>query len=436
MKLTHKFKIPYDIDLYNKLKTKRLEAGKVWSDIVLYGNEYYRIFKNWISKSDLEKITSQRVWSDIVLYGNEYYRIFKHRIPMSDLEKVSSQIKYELHSQTVQAIVAKYDTAREITRKKQMSGDTNAKYPWKEKKYYTLPYKQAGMIVSEQTVVLKHYRYEMDFKRNKMKRINDYIEIPNLAQEDISNISYAEIAYKNGFYWFHYGISVQKKEPFRVFKPAGCDLGEIHSLAIATEDKALIISGRAIRAIKQYRDKVLAELSKEMSRLKKGSRKWEKYNRASQEVKAKCRQQIDYLIHKSTKMVIDFLIKENVSDLVIGDPMGIEKGTKSDPEKRVKKVRRQQLSKWSYGEFKKILKYKCELKGIKVHFVSENFTSQDCPFCDGRHIVNGRRFICNVTNSEIHRDVNGAQNICRKKFELAVKSVDVLFKQPMWLRKK
>ncbi|WP_363550380.1 zinc ribbon domain-containing protein [Caldifermentibacillus hisashii] len=84
----------------------------------------------------------------------------------------------------------------------------------------------------------------------------------------------------------------------------------------------------------------------------------------------------------------------------------------------------------------KKLEYKCKLNGIKVHFVSESYTSQDCPFCGGRHFAKGRKFICSVTNQEIHRDVNGAQNICRKKFQLEPKTVKIVFKQPVWYRSK
>ncbi|USK61533.1 transposase [Peribacillus asahii] len=58
---------------------------------------------------------------------------------------------------------------------------------------------------------------------------------------------------------------------------AGADLGEIHAVAVATENKALLVSGRAMRSISQFRAKVLAELSKKMSRCKKGSNQWKKY---------------------------------------------------------------------------------------------------------------------------------------------------------------
>ena len=63
------------------------------------------------------------------------------------------------------------------------------------------------------------------------------------------------------------------------FKVAGGDLGEIHAVTVATEDKALLVSGRAMRSISQFRAKALADLSKKMSRCKKGSRQWKKYNK-------------------------------------------------------------------------------------------------------------------------------------------------------------
>ncbi len=55
--------------------------------------------------------------------------------------------------------------------------------------------------------------------------------------------------------------------------------------------------------------------------------------------------------------------------------------------------------------------------------------------CKGRHKAKGRRFICSVHQTEIHRDVNGAQNICRKQFPMEVKSVDVVYRQPVWYRR-
>ncbi|MFB5284931.1 zinc ribbon domain-containing protein [Peribacillus sp. Hz7] len=85
---------------------------------------------------------------------------------------------------------------------------------------------------------------------------------------------------------------------------------------------------------------------------------------------------------------------------------------------------------------KQKLTYKAALMGIKVEETEESYTSQDCPFCNGRHQVKGRHFICSVHKTEIHRDVNEAQNIARKKHTMAVQPLhSVLFKQPIWYKR-
>ena len=93
--------------------------------------------------------------------------------------------------------------------------------------------------------------------------------------------NYAEIVWRNGAYRFCYSIQVPEKDlSSHVFKVAGGDLGEIHAVTVATEDKALVLSGRAMRSISQFRAKALADLSKKMARCKKGSRQWKKYKQA------------------------------------------------------------------------------------------------------------------------------------------------------------
>ena len=54
--------------------------------------------------------------------------------------------------------------------------------------------------------------------------------------------------WRNGAYWFCYSIQVPEKDiSSHAFKVAGGDLGEIHAVTVATKDKALVVSGRAMR---------------------------------------------------------------------------------------------------------------------------------------------------------------------------------------------
>ncbi|USK62054.1 transposase [Peribacillus asahii] len=112
--------------------------------------------------------------------------------------------------------------------------------------------------------------------------------------------------------------------------------------------------------------------------------------------------QLEALEHKTTKEIVTFLEAEKVTHLVIGNVSGIEKGTKKDKQKKRKpnKVRRQQLSLWNQGRIQQKLTYKARIRGIVVTETEESYTSQDCPFCGGRHRAKGRTFSCSVHKTE------------------------------------
>lgn len=416
MIVTHSFPIPYDESLYNELRTMQREAATVWNDIVREATSYFFSFKKWLSKKEIQSVRKQT---------------------------------YNLHSQTVQAIADKYEANRETIRKLRKT-DKKAKYPWRKKYYYCVPLKKASMSITDDKIAIKRSEYELRLsdlltkkqKKNwkeKFPKQNKNLYIPNLATEDLSACNYAEIVWRNGQYHFCYTIHVPEKDLSSYdFKVAGGDLGEIHAVAAATEDKALLVSGRAMRSIAQYRAKVLADLNKKISRCKQGSRQWKKYKQARNRIRQKSKNQLEALEHKTTKEIVSFLEEERVTHFVIGNVSGIEKKTKKDPKKKRKynKTRRQQISLWNQGKIKQKLTYKAQQKGIKVEETEESYTSQSCPFCGGKHQAKGRRFICSVHQTEIHRDVNGAQNIARKKHPMAVKTlISVVYKQPIWYKR-
>src|SRR3954471_13208242 len=248
MFVTHSFQIPYDPNLYQELRMMQREAASVWNDIVREATSYYFTCKKWLSKTEIQAIRKQT---------------------------------YNLHSQTVQAIADKYDANRETIRQLRKT-DKKAKYPWRKKFYYCIPLKKASMDISTDTITIKKAEYGFQLsdlltkkkKKNwneKFPKKNGAVVIPNRSEENLDECNYAEIVWRNGAYWFCYSIQVpQKNISSYDCKVAGGDLGEIHAVAVATEDKALVVSGRAMRSISQFRVKTLADLSKKMSRCKKG----------------------------------------------------------------------------------------------------------------------------------------------------------------------
>lgn len=415
MKVTHKFKIPYDANLYQRLKSIQLEAAQVYNETLKEATLYYRTTKKWLSCYELQE-------------NRKGY--------------------FSLHSQTVQGIVDKYDDTRKATRILRKNGQ-NKKYPWKYKKYFCIPFKKSGFDVTNNGIILKYYepKYSLvnvlktkpekrnDFLLNKMdSRVSNHIIIPNLATEDLSNCTYLEIVWNRG-YWVHYVVEVMEEKPVIEQHPqkvAGGDMGEIHSVTVATEDKALVVSGRAIRSIQQWRSKCLAELNKKISRCQKHSRQWKKYVRAKINIISKSKKQLEDWIHKTTNEVITFLVKEKVTHFVLGNVCGIEKNTKQRSKTNSK--RRQQLSQWNYGKLTQQFKYKTVLKGIHFEQTEESYTSQLCPFCGGKHKTKTRTFYCPIRKMGIHRDVNGAQNIARKQHTMDVQPVTIQFQQPIWLK--
>ncbi|MGG3449634.1 transposase [Domibacillus aminovorans] len=355
---------------------------------------------------------------------------------------------YNLHSQTVQAIADKYAANRETIRQLRKT-DKKANYLWRRKYYYCVPLKKESMTISKDTITIKkaEYGYALsDLLTKRKKKVwtekvpkkNKAVVILNRSDEDLESCNYAEIVWRNGAYWFCYSVQVPEKDLSSYdVKVAGGDLGEIHAVTVATEAKALLVSGRAMRSLSQFRAKALADLSKKMSRCKKGSNQWEKYIQAKKRIRQKSKNLLHELEHKTTKEIIAFLEEEHVTNFVIGHVSGIKKNTKKNSQKKRKtnKKRGQQLSLWNQGKIKQKLTYKAQLKGIVVEETEESYTSQDCPFCGGRHHANGRNFRCSVHQTEIHRDVNGAQNIARKKHHVDAKPLlSVVYKQPVWYK--
>ena len=201
------------------------------------------------------------------------------------------------------------------------------------------------MDISTDTIMIKKAEYgfqlsdlltkkKKDNWNEKVPKKNRAVVIPNRSEENLDRCNYAEIVWRNGAYWFCYSIQVPEKDlSSHAFKVAGGDLGEIHAVTVATEDKALVLSGRAMRSISQFRAKALADLSKKMARCKKGSRQWKKYKEAKHRIRQTSKNRLEALEHKITKEVILFLGEGNVTNFVIGNVSGIEKDTKKKKTK-------------------------------------------------------------------------------------------------------
>lgn len=198
---------------------------------------------------------------------------------------------------------------------------------------------------------------------------------------------------------------------------ASIDLGEIHAITSTTNNAdQLIITGRKIRSIKQFRNKKQAELRSKMGKCKKGSRQYKKYRLAYAKIKYKCRRQLDYLTHKLTRIYVDWAKEKGISLVACGDVTGIEK--ESNKGKNIN----QKLNQWEYGRIMWLLQYKLEREGIEFKKVNEAYTSQICPCCGFKNKPLNRNYRCKNCKSEFHRDVVGDYNILKQNTDKDIES--------------
>nr|WP_275900717.1 transposase [Paenibacillus periandrae] len=96
-------------------------------------------------------------------------------------------------------------------------------------------------------------------------------------------------------------------------------MGEIHSIAATTtENKSIIITGRKLRSVHRLRNKKLAEIQRLMSKCKKGSRQWKRYNRAHKYILSKSERQMSDAIHKTTRQFVQWCMENEAKEVVIG----------------------------------------------------------------------------------------------------------------------
>ncbi len=207
------------------LRETQQEAARCWNDIVSMAKDHYTETRTWIAKGDLQKR----------LKGG-----------------------YRLHSQTVQALTDKFCANRDTTASLRRKA-SDIRYPWREKKYLTTPFKQMAIRRGETgTLVLTlspGVRFDTGF-------------VPP------AEVKTCEILWRKGRYLLSYTAEYPEAQP-QTGICAGIDIGEIHPVAICDEQGGgLVVSGREIRSVKRRRNKSLGWFAKALSRCKKGSRRW------------------------------------------------------------------------------------------------------------------------------------------------------------------
>lgn len=306
---------------------------------------------------------------------------------------------YTLHSQTVQALTDKFCGNRLTAAQNRKAGNTNVCYPYRIKRFVTLPFKQMAIKYTPEGSLLLTLSRGIHF---------------DTGITPTGKVHTAEIIWRGTHYDLLYTTD-SKMAPYCKLRgnKAGIDVNEIHPVALCDENgDGLILSGREIRSLKQWRNKSLARLAKQLSRCKKGSRKYRRYLKARAVLRSKTSNQLRNLYHQATRKAIEYCKANDIVELVIGDPQGVEQNTRK--KKRLNRKSAQKVSNFEYGRIISYLEYKGIESGLKVMKTEESYTTKACPVCGTTNSCTGRNYTCVSCGFKGHRDGKAGFMILRK----------------------
>jgi putative transposase len=316
-----------------------------------------------------------------------------------DLEKLSKG-QYTLHSQSVQALAQKLDANIDTARQLRKT-DPEAKYPYRDKTYQTVIWK-------DQSIQIENGKIRLPNGRNMPS-----LALPIAAEYQACDIRKAELTWRADHYELCITIDTGIAIPplLENGKVIGVDLGEINIAAAVTEEgEGVVISGRHLRSINRLRNKRLAAYQSRVDRCKDGSKRQRKLLKNKRKASAKYGRQQRDILHKASRQMVDFCQDHGVSQIAIGDvkdiQTGVDLGRKSN----------QKVSQWPHGQFVRYVGYKARQIGMNTLQIPEDYSTKTCSEC-GQVIKNaprGRIYCCPGCGARLSRDGNGGANICSR----------------------
>lgn len=349
--------LPPSGDQWRTFTAARLQAGRLWSDLV---TRHARIRRLSVRLSTVRNIKlkwpSKKRWMSWV----------KRRCP-------------HLSAQSAQQIVHEFLEAVSSTiglRKV----DPTARFPWKMSRHRDVVYTNQDARARDGCLILPN-------GTAGRLRIKVPLDLPGRLMEVRLSFGVVRLV-----------CELADAPPAPVTTTLGVDLG-VNTLITATDgEKAVLISGRELKATVQWRNKCLAELSAAQSRLTKGSRRWRRLQRRKHRMLAKAKNRVRDMTHKATHAVA---VAFPTATGFVGKPF-------NDAARKMGGKQAQQVSQACNAKIIAQLAYK--LAG-GVTEVEEHYTSQTCPVCGERRRMR-RVYRCDC-GFEASRDVVGATNIRR-----------------------
>ena len=311
----------------------------------------------------------------------------------------TQQGRYVLHSQSVQALAQRLDDNVKTANRLRQT-EPEARYPYKDKTYQTVIWKDQAIRVKEGKVYLPNGR--------KMPTL----ALPIPVEYQDCDIRRAELTWRADHYELCLTIDTGIPIPALLEwgKTIGVDLGEINIAAAVTEDgEGVVISGRHLRSIQRLRNKRLAAYQSRIDRCKNGSKRKRKLLQSKRKASAQYKRQQRDLLHKASRQLVDFCQEQGVAQIAVGDvkdiQTGVDLGRKSN----------QKISQWPHGQFVKYVGYKARQLGIASDPIAEDYSTKTCSKCghEMKNAPRGRVLYCPGCGVRLSRDGNGGPIFAR-----------------------
>ena len=172
----------------------------------------------------------------------------------------------------------------------------------------------------------------------------------------------------------------------------------------------IIYNGKPLKSINQLCNKNISELKSKLS--EQGLRT----SSLLKSIYSKRSRRLTNLLHKITTQLVNQLDSYNIDTVIFGHNIGQKQDI------NLGKVTNQNFVQIPFTQLMRLLKYKCELRGIRFIETEESYTSK-CSFLDEESICKhssyrGKRLKRGLfessTGTLINADVNGSLNIGRK----------------------
>ena len=244
-------------------------------------------------------------------------------------------------------------------------------------------------------------------------------------------------------------FDVERQWPEPLLDSIGIDLGTVHSLTTSdsegtvvhqpghNDEEILKVKRRLMRKLQRQRDKALKEgrarwvsQKNRKGQLKRRFR-WigtpsKSYLKTLQRLRKVEQTRSDSLKgwqHRLTTELVKTYKTICIEDAAIGNLTGSASGTVEHPNKRAAQKRglNRSILAQSWGQFRRLLEYKCQETGRNFVLIPAAYTSQTCSQCTYADAKNRRSqsvFKCLSCGYEANADANAAETIRRQGLEI------------------